>query len=269
MVVKLDDLVAEHLDHLHYLNDILLLKIDDLNIILTDHLLNRLLIPLYIYSLVTENQVEPLRTSEETNPRPRISSIISLFLLSQVFLILSYEALVQKLVHIILYGDMSIFEKPEFAAPPETLEESLIQVALASNNNSSASDDDGCSEDVKVKESVETEIDQIEVDQETVETDACIATASVSNEMPMEDDKETIEQINASCITDEEKAAAASGVSTKPRPGTGSNTPSDDERPFLDALFNSLDCTHKLDDHSFIFSLCLIYAVVHNKGRRL
>jgi protein CLEC16A len=43
--------VAEHLDHLHYLNDILCLNIDALNDVLTDQLLNRLLIPLYVYSL--------------------------------------------------------------------------------------------------------------------------------------------------------------------------------------------------------------------------
>ena len=44
--------MAEHLDHLHYINDILCLRIDNLNEVLTDHLLNRLFIPLYIYSLV-------------------------------------------------------------------------------------------------------------------------------------------------------------------------------------------------------------------------
>jgi len=49
---RLSDLVAEHLDHLHYLNDILCLDIDALNEVLTDHLLNRLFIPLYVYSLI-------------------------------------------------------------------------------------------------------------------------------------------------------------------------------------------------------------------------
>lgn len=48
---RLADLVAEHLDHLHYLNDILCLNIDELNEVLVEHLLNRLLIPLYVYSL--------------------------------------------------------------------------------------------------------------------------------------------------------------------------------------------------------------------------
>jgi protein CLEC16A len=48
---RLSDLVAEHLDHLHYLNDILCLNIADLNQVLSEHLLNKLFIPLYIYSL--------------------------------------------------------------------------------------------------------------------------------------------------------------------------------------------------------------------------
>ena len=52
---RLKDLVAEHLDHLHYLNDILCLQIDALNAVLTDHLLNRLFIPLYIYSIAPPN----------------------------------------------------------------------------------------------------------------------------------------------------------------------------------------------------------------------
>lgn len=45
---RLDDLVAEHLDHLHYVNDILLLGIEDLNLVLVDHLLNRLFLPVYL-----------------------------------------------------------------------------------------------------------------------------------------------------------------------------------------------------------------------------
>lgn len=49
---RLSDSVAEHLDHLHYLNDILCLNIDDLNIVLIEHLLNKLLIPLYVMSLL-------------------------------------------------------------------------------------------------------------------------------------------------------------------------------------------------------------------------
>ena len=51
---RLKDLVADHLDHLHYINDILCLNILELNEILTEYLLDRLIIPLYLYSLVTD-----------------------------------------------------------------------------------------------------------------------------------------------------------------------------------------------------------------------
>lgn len=262
MVVKLDDLVAEHLDHLHYMNDILLLQIDDLNGILTDHLLNRLLIPLYMYSLVGEASAVAA-SSPSQPPRPRISHIISLFLLSQVFLIVSYDPLVQSLVNIILTADMTIFEKPQFAAPPETLEESLYQVARASNSSSVDGDEEAVNEDRSSTEVVREEaINESSagtseaVMEEAKESNGDVAEASQDEkEVP-----ETIVKINASNITDEEKAAAAL---------KSSNNELDNERPFLDSLFSSLDCTHKLDDHTFIFAICLIYAMVHNQGTNL
>lgn len=46
ILLKLDDLFAEHLDHLHYLNDVLMLKIDDINRILSDNLMHHLVKPL-------------------------------------------------------------------------------------------------------------------------------------------------------------------------------------------------------------------------------
>ena len=53
---RVSDLVAEHLDHMHYLNDILQLNIADLNEVLVDHLLNRLFVPLYVYSITKQQQ---------------------------------------------------------------------------------------------------------------------------------------------------------------------------------------------------------------------
>ena len=44
-------MVAEQLDLVHYLNDILCLGVDSLNHLLVTHLLDRLVIPLYVYSL--------------------------------------------------------------------------------------------------------------------------------------------------------------------------------------------------------------------------
>lgn len=79
----MESLVAEHLDHLHYIHDILCLDVSSLNDILVDHLLNRLFIPLYVNSMCKD-------TGQLEDDSPRINSKISLFLLSQVRYKLKY-----------------------------------------------------------------------------------------------------------------------------------------------------------------------------------
>ncbi|OQR80318.1 protein CLEC16A-like, partial [Tropilaelaps mercedesae] len=139
---RLTDLVAEHLDQLHYLNDILCLDIAPLNEVLTDHLLNRLFLPLYIYSLAGTKASPVSRTS------PHVSPIVALFLLNQVFLIISHKPLVRQLADVLFNGTLEIFNKdaadrrgsvgnagglalvsgcfrPEFIPPEEPLELSL------------------------------------------------------------------------------------------------------------------------------------------------
>ncbi|XP_045497354.1 protein CLEC16A homolog isoform X3 [Colias croceus] len=180
---KLDDLVAEHLDHLHYINDILCLNIPDLNDVLTEHLLHKLLIPLYIYSLTSASIKRPTTSSpynrdhiqsievitrnleailsgrstdvpprikypiqkmdSEEDSKPSVSCVVSLFLLSQVFLIITHGPIVHALAWIILQSDLSIFEdgamkildlyissaksnvKLEFSKPQLSLEKAL------------------------------------------------------------------------------------------------------------------------------------------------
>ena len=60
---RLEGLVAEHLDDLYYIKDILNLGLVSLNSVLTDQLLNRLLIPLYVFSL-TDHSPFPEGVSE-------------------------------------------------------------------------------------------------------------------------------------------------------------------------------------------------------------
>lgn len=246
MLIRLDDLVAEHLDHLHYLNDILLLRINDLNQILTDHLLNRLLIPLYIYSLVNSKSVENI------SERPRISPIVSLFLLSQVFLILSYDSLVQQLVDIILNGKISIFDKPEFAAPSITLEESLVQASRGSSG--SQLELDTCD-----NESVSLKSESIEECEfmETEKADNCREKKRIQSDKS-ENQTSSQSQIKKAAITDEEKAAVV--LNSK-------KSALQEERPFLNLLLDSLDC-NKSDDHSTIFALCLFHEMIYNKGNQ-
>ncbi|XP_011144463.2 protein CLEC16A isoform X4 [Harpegnathos saltator] len=103
---RLSDLVAEHLDHLHYLNDILCLNISDLNKVLSEHLLHKLLVPLYVYSLMRQKNVL-CQTQDE---RKHVSVVVALFLLSQVFLIVSHGPLVHTLAAVMLMSDLDTIQ---------------------------------------------------------------------------------------------------------------------------------------------------------------
>lgn len=149
-------MVAEHLDHLHYLNDILCLNIADLNAVLTEHLLHKLFVPLYIYSLteppllsmalITQNLAAVLNKTvdidiQEIN-NPRVSCVVALFLLSLVFLVITHGPLVHALAWVILNADQNVFKDGAgevlnayverrkavalgFGQPDESLEEAL------------------------------------------------------------------------------------------------------------------------------------------------
>jgi protein CLEC16A len=262
---RLADLVAEHLDHLHYLNDILSLDIGDLNQVLTDHLLNKLLIPLYVYSLTKRR-----RHSQLEDTRPHVSSVVSLFLLSQVFLIITHVPLVHILASIILTGDMDIFSqgaseklalyrvaqgtatiKPCFVAPTETLEKSL----------ESSTSTVTCSLDPADPETSQP------IEHETgtgTQGDPESSTACTEDEV----DSEEI-HVN---ITDEEKEQLlALETGTAPPlllAGASSGTSSQQQvlanKPFLEMIVNTLQCSE--NDYAALFALCLLYALGHNPG---
>lgn len=97
-LIHLDDLIAEHLDHLHYINDILRLNIEDLNSVLVDNLLHRLIIPLYLNPLM-----DYVHVSDCTyGTKMLLSRTTSLFLLTQSLLIFSYRPLLNLLVNFII-----------------------------------------------------------------------------------------------------------------------------------------------------------------------
>ncbi|XP_017076460.1 protein CLEC16A homolog isoform X3 [Drosophila eugracilis] len=258
---KLSNLVAEHLDHLHYLSDILLLDIKDLNAVLTEHLLHKLFVPLYIFSLtpappppslavVTQNLAAVLNRNVDIDIQemhnPRVSSIVALFLLSLVFLVVSHAPLVHALAWVILNGDHSVFKEgaaeilnsyvehrevvvPGFGEPNESLEQALDTVTGQSSASSYAlSEDSG----VESSSPAATELDS--------QTDAIEA-----------------EQTKLRNITDEEKQLLQK---------TSSSAKSDFvemAKPFLDTVLHALDCTE--NDYLALLSLCLIYAMSHNR----
>uniref|UniRef100_A0A8C7Y1J4 C-type lectin domain containing 16A n=1 Tax=Oryzias sinensis TaxID=183150 RepID=A0A8C7Y1J4_9TELE len=258
---KLSDLVAEHLDHLHYLNDILIINCEFLNDVLTDHLLNRLFLPLYVYSLVCPE------ISEERKINPQVS----LYLLSQVFLIIHYQPLVNALADVILNGDLSVFSSQKvvhsthksvlrFIKPPESLERSLelsrshgrkrMQKRPNYKNLGEEEDDDRAGEREKGKGT------------EGIGGGACGSSkgSRASGEMTEEIEMVVMEKCKVSelaeqNITDEEKTAAAT------------RTQMQRSRPFLDMVYNTLDCSD--DDYQALFVLCLLYAISHRINRDL
>lgn len=261
---KLSDLVAEHLDHLHYLNDILIINCEFLNDVLTDHLLNRLFLPLYVYSLVSQEQSE----DRKINPQ------VSLYLLSQVFLIIHYQPLVHSLADVILNGDLSVFTLQteqsthksssnagvrRFTKPPESLERSLEMSRQRGRKRAQKRPNYK-----NVGEEEEEERGSEEGPEE--EKEKAKGTEASSKASRTSGDKEEIEMVvmekcrisdvstlTEQNITDEEKSAAAAARSE------GSKS-----RPFLDMFYNALDCD--TEDYQALFVLCLLYAVSHSKG---
>ncbi|OXB67513.1 hypothetical protein ASZ78_005734 [Callipepla squamata] len=205
---KLSDLVAEHLDHLHYLNDILI-NCEFLNDVLTDHLLNRLFLPL------------------------SASSLTHSFM---VFLIIHYAPLVNPLAEFILTGKLTTFyfklgqdiQKHSaksrircFTKPTETLERSREV-----NKQ-------------KGKKRVQKR----------------------PNYKNVGEDKEERQSEDSQHDLDKTKSTEASSK--------GSRASRESEvfplnRPFLDMVYNALDCAE--DDYHALLVLCLLYAMSHNKG---
>ncbi|XP_067270709.1 protein CLEC16A [Pseudorasbora parva] len=261
---KLSDLVAEHLDHLHYLNDILIINCEFLNDVLTDHLLNRLFLPLYVYSLVSQEQSE----DRKINPQ------VSLYLLSQVFLIIHYQPLVHSLADVILNGDLSVFTVQteqsthksssnagvrRFTKPLESLERSLEMSRQRGRKRAQKRPNYK-----NVGEEEEEERGSEEGPEE--EKEKAKGTEASSKASRTSGDKEEIEMVvmekcrisdvstlTEQNITDEEKSAAAAA-----------RTEGQKSRPFLDMFYNALDCD--TEDYQALFVLCLLYAVSHSKG---
>lgn len=273
---RLSNLVAEHLDHLHYLNDILCLEIADMNAVLTEHLLHKLFVPLYIFSLtpapaalsmalVTQNLAAVLNKRvdidihqhlQELN-NPRVSSVVALFLLSLVFLVVTHAPLVHALAWVILNADHTVFKEGAaevlnayivrreavalgFGAPHESLEEAL-EISTSSASSNRATSVSGRSE----------------------EDDGAYGGAEQCDGNS-DNEKENVN------ITDEEKQKLKRHSYAEQQPSgvimavTSAEDGSDSSRPFLDMVLASMDCVE--NDYMALLSLCLVYALANNKG---
>lgn len=293
----MSDLVAEHLDHLHYLNDILCLNIPDLNKVLSEHLLHKLLVPLYVYSLMKYKNVscqiqvkDQILFSLQTftrivikhlnflkDERKHVSVVVALFLLSQVFLIVSHGPLVHTLAVIMLMSDLEtiqtgtnmILEKLKditsnksvsFTSSKETLEtqsETLSTTSEVPRNKES-----------QVRNVKELTVHAIDESQEYSHPSTSSDTPSSTANIPVlintsinEEDLEEIKQLN---VTDEEKEQRLALES----PLMSHQSQSDlfeslGKKPFLETIISSLLCAE--NDYAALFALCLLYALANNR----
>lgn len=306
---RLKDLVAEHLDHLHYLHDILSLDIQDVNDVLTGHLINRLLIPLYIYSLVKDRP----NMEQET---PRLGAMVSLFLLSQILLIMSHPPLVSSLVDVLVNGDEvgtpedsplplrkacsvtnSMASIRTFQRPEETLEESLVargvntegysflgkSAALGTLNRGRSLHVANSKFYVKGKGAtipekrqntrmqasdlspvqvplMQTPLGQTDSESDTDSSSSYSTPPATSGESTNEEaTTETRILHTQNCLAEDENSETESIKSAIKRPKDFQR-----DSMFMEAIQDSLDCS--IHDKEALFSICLLYAALCNKG---
>lgn len=103
---KLDDFVAEMLDHFYYLHDIFCLGIDSMSNVLSEQLLHYLLTPLLVESLGPET-LRPETTKGGDDEK--ISPVLALFLLAQVFTVFTHKPLINTLAAALIHPDPSTF----------------------------------------------------------------------------------------------------------------------------------------------------------------
>ncbi|CDW57006.1 ATP bind 1 and RrnaAD and FPL and C2 domain conta ining protein [Trichuris trichiura] len=114
---RLEDLTAEHQDHVHYLNDILCLQVQDLNEVLIDQIMSKLFLPVYFNSLYSNQNAE---TDQETP----FSLLVTLFLLTQIFVIITHTALVERMARVLLLGgEKYANQKPDSSNHNSSFEE--------------------------------------------------------------------------------------------------------------------------------------------------
>lgn len=95
---RLEYFIAEHLDHFHYMNDVLMLDVKLLNERLIQQLVNSLLVPLYVFCLCGSMP----DGSEEAR---RIDPLLAIYLLAHVFLIFDHSDMINTLAASILNGE--------------------------------------------------------------------------------------------------------------------------------------------------------------------
>ncbi|RUS88412.1 hypothetical protein EGW08_003808 [Elysia chlorotica] len=274
---RLADLVAEHLDHLHYLNDIFLIHIDTLSRVLTDKLINRLLVPLYVYSLTKRKRLPDQAVSHGCWYLALLP-----FLCVQVFLIIHYSPLMQQLAQVIFQGDVALSEPTgighraspkmvitpcfppppspsvqgirEFRPPRESLEKTLENTRPKRNYEQTQQETAG---GAKAKGGNQQQQAQEGSSSVSLEQAVCSGDTELSSPTQNSTDEEKL-------LGRTYQRLAPSRSNSQPTAESLQLSFSLDNRPYLEAIFNALECSE--NDYSALFALCLLYAMGQSRG---
>lgn len=103
---RLTDLIDEYIDHLNYLQDIYMLNIQSLSNALTEQLIRRLFVPVYLSSILNKDKFVI------KDRRPIVTPLVATFLLSHVFSIITYVPLLTDLCELIFgVQDEKVFDQ--------------------------------------------------------------------------------------------------------------------------------------------------------------
>ncbi|CAF1141243.1 unnamed protein product [Didymodactylos carnosus] len=265
--------LEEYLDHLHYLQDIFLLKVDNLNVVLKDQLMNRLLVPIYVFSLIKRDKFHRVK-----DPRVMVDQASSLFLLAEIFLVIHYMPIVEQLADIILSADIETVEAVQrrfgeqvlFTTPPAPLgvclansdsREKLNQKSQAGDvslNVVDINDDDAVrryeggkniSANLSPPLSSSSRSSSISRDRSPQKLDTSLTPSSVSSVTSK------TESLFVSNWTDDEKCK-------RQFTHTSFNDLQLAQRPYFEALISALDCFE--NDQKCFYSLSLIFTMCNN-----
>lgn len=209
--------------------------------------------------------------------------MVSLFLLSQVFLIVSHGPLVHTLAAVMLMSDLEsvqigtnkVLEKFGNVTPSKSIIFSPLKEKSLNTPSETLSTSDGLSNeesnDVRNNEREATE-NAIDESQESNHPSTSFDVASTINtpvlmstpldtSVPSEEDLEEMKQLN---ITDEEKEQRLALESPLlPHQSQNDIFESLAKKPFLETIVNSLLCVE--NDYAALFALCLLYALASNQ----
>ncbi|CAF0993871.1 unnamed protein product [Rotaria sordida] len=237
--------LEEHIDHIHYLQDIFLLNVDSLNNVLKDQFMNRLLIPVYVFSLIKRDKLSRIKVSQGFSNYAR-----------SIICFISSCRIVEELADIILSANIETVEAVQrrfgeqisYSLPPASLDVWLSKA-----------------ESIYTKTTSEISLNALDINNDTSRyrhdhEQTRIRSASSSPRTSSINQRIIEPNVKSTCLyvsnwTDDEK-------NKRRIDQTKFNNTHLAERPYFEALIKALDCTE--NDQQCFYALSILLTMTMN-----